>query len=33
MRAKADAENARKRAQTEVANARRYALEGFASGF
>ena len=31
LRAKADAENARKRAQTEVANARRYALEGFAS--
>ena len=31
LRAKADAENARKRAQTEVANARRYALEGFAT--
>ena len=31
LRARADAENARKRAQTEIANARRFALEGFAS--
>ena len=32
MRALADAENARKRAQTEVASARKYALESFAEG-
>lgn len=32
MRALADAENARKRAQTEVATARKYALESFAEG-
>ncbi len=31
LRAYADAENARKRAQTEISNARRFALEGFAS--
>ena len=31
LRAHADAENARKRAQTEISNARRFALEGFAS--
>ena len=31
LRARADAENARKRAQAEIANARRFALEGFAS--
>jgi molecular chaperone GrpE len=31
LRAQADVENIRKRAQTEVANARKYALEGFAS--
>jgi molecular chaperone GrpE len=30
LRAKADAENIRKRAQTDIANAHRYALEGFA---
>jgi len=30
LRAKADAENARKRAQTEISNARRFAIEGFA---
>ena len=30
MRAKAEAENARKRAQTEITNARRFAIEGFA---
>jgi molecular chaperone GrpE len=32
MRAVADAENARKRAQGEVASARKYALESFAEG-
>jgi molecular chaperone GrpE len=32
MRAVADAENARKRAQTEAASARKYALERFAEG-
>jgi molecular chaperone GrpE len=32
MRALADAENARKRAQGEVASARKYALESFAEG-
>ena len=32
MRAVADAENARKRAQTEAASARKYALEQFAEG-
>jgi molecular chaperone GrpE len=32
MRALADAENARKRAQAEVASARKYALESFAEG-
>jgi molecular chaperone GrpE len=32
MRAVADAENARKRAQTEATNARKYALDGFADG-
>jgi molecular chaperone GrpE len=32
MRAVADAENARKRAQAEVASARKYALESFAEG-
>ena len=32
MRALADAENARKRAQTEVSSARKYALESFAEG-
>ena len=32
MRAVADAENARKRAQTEAANARKFALETFAEG-
>src|SRR4026207_1461850 len=32
MRAVADAENARKRAQTEAAQARKYALEQFAEG-
>jgi molecular chaperone GrpE len=32
MRAVADAENARKRAQTEAANAQKYALERFAEG-
>ena len=32
MRALADAENARKRAQAEVATARKYALESFAEG-
>ena len=31
LRAYADAENARKRAQTEISNGRRFALEGFAS--
>ena len=31
LRAHADAENARKRAQTEISNARRFALEGFAA--
>ncbi|HEX7812336.1 MAG TPA: nucleotide exchange factor GrpE [Burkholderiales bacterium] len=31
LRAKADAENIRKRAQTDVANAHKYALESFAS--
>ena len=31
LRAKADAENIRKRAQTDIANAHKYALEGFAS--
>lgn len=31
LRAYADSENARKRAQTEISNARRFALEGFAS--
>ena len=31
LRARADTENARKRAQTEIANTRRFALEGFAS--
>lgn len=31
LRAKADAENVRKRAQTDIANAHKYALEGFAS--
>jgi molecular chaperone GrpE len=30
LRAKAEAENARKRAQTEITNARRFAVEGFA---
>ena len=30
LRAKAEAENARKRAQTEITNARRFAIEGFA---
>ncbi|MGA0381782.1 MAG: nucleotide exchange factor GrpE [Arenicellales bacterium] len=30
LRAKAEAENARKRAQTEISNARRFAIEGFA---
>ena len=30
LRARADAENARKRAQGEIVNARRFALEGFA---
>ena len=30
LRAKADAENARKRAQTEISNARRFAIEGVA---
>jgi len=30
LRAKADAENARKRAQTEISNARRFAIKGFA---
>ena len=32
MRAMADAENARKRAQTEAASARKYALESFTEG-
>ena len=32
LRAVADAENARKRAQAEAASARKYALEGFAEG-
>ena len=32
MRAVADAENARKRAQTEAASSRKYALEQFAEG-
>ena len=32
MRAVADAENARKRAQTEAASARKYAVESFAEG-
>ena len=31
LRSYADAENARKRAQSEISNARRFALEGFAS--
>jgi molecular chaperone GrpE len=31
LRAKADAENIRRRAQTDVANAHKYALEGFAA--
>jgi len=31
LRAKADSENVRKRAQTDIANAHKYALEGFAS--
>ena len=31
LRARADADNARKRAQGEIVNARRFALEGFAS--
>ena len=31
LRAKADGENIRKRAQTDIANAHKYALEGFAS--
>ena len=31
LRAKAEADNARKRAQIDVANAHKYALEGFAS--
>lgn len=31
LRAKADTENVRKRAQTDIANAHKYALEGFAS--
>ena len=30
LRAKADADNVRKRAQTDIANAHKYALEGFA---
>ncbi len=31
LRAKAEADNVRKRAQTDIANAHKYALEGFAS--
>lgn len=31
LRAKADADNIRKRAQTDIANAHKYALEGFAA--
>jgi molecular chaperone GrpE len=31
LRAKADADNVRKRAQTDIANAHKYALDGFAS--
>jgi molecular chaperone GrpE len=31
LRARADTENVRKRAQTDIANAHKYALEGFAS--
>lgn len=32
LRAKAEAENARKRAQTDIANAHKFAVENFASG-